>query len=146
MGQNKYFSLTESGDPRPLVLGIEARRGYFMSVCPMYKQLMVNVNICRAAFYMPGNMADAIIEFDRRGGIPPYFIHGLSVETTHLRGPRKYTVCCLEASAQEQTFLYAKSGKVITVEHYFEESKSTSYSFLFYFKQSMVYRRVRYQP
>ena len=50
VGQNKYF-FPSSSEHHTLSLGVEAFRGFFMSVRPMYKQLMVNANVATTAFY-----------------------------------------------------------------------------------------------
>jgi eukaryotic translation initiation factor 2C len=127
VGQNKYFALNQQSFH--LDLGLEARRGYFMSVRPMYKQLMVNVNVCMAAFYAPGNLAQAMIAFrDQRGGMPPSFAERLKVITTHLGYPKKRSILRIMGTTPRQTsFPCAELGGTITVEQYFRRSKSNVY-------------------
>ena len=85
VGRNKYF-FPASSQHHELSLGVEAAEGFFMSVRPMYKQLTVNVNLCMAAFYVPGNLAEAMLAFQRqtKGGMPSEFAEKLKVSTKHL--------------------------------------------------------------
>lgn len=126
LGQNKYFNLAQPSFP--LSLGLEARRGYFMSVRPMYKQLMVNVNVCMAAFYTPGNMADAMFEYERQtGGMPSQFVQRLKVVTSHLGYPRKRAILrIMGTNPRQQSFPCAELGGTVTVEQYFQRSESAS--------------------
>ena len=131
VGQNKYFSLAEQS--YGLSLGLEARRGYFMSVRPMYKGLMVNVNACMAAFYAPGNMAQAMFAFrdQTQGGMPSKFAQRLQIETTHLGYRKRRGVLRIERnSARQQQFSCAELGGTVTVEKYFHKSKHPSCCFI----------------
>lgn len=132
VGQNKYFSLNQPG--LPLELGLEARRGYFMSVRPMYKQLMVNVNACMAAFYTPGNMAQAMFAFgEKMGAMPSHFAQRLKVEMGHLGYPRRRPVLRIAgANARQQTFHCAELGGTVTVEQYFQRSRYLYHSIYFF--------------
>ncbi|KAI0084517.1 ribonuclease H-like domain-containing protein [Irpex rosettiformis] len=120
VGQNKYFSLSQPSFP--LSLGLEARRGYFMSVRPMYKQLMVNVNACMAAFYSPGNMADAMLAFIRtQGAMPSQFVQRLKIETSHLGYSRRRPIRrIMGTNARQQKFPCEELGGSVTVEQYFQ--------------------------
>ncbi|KAI0699005.1 ribonuclease H-like domain-containing protein [Cytidiella melzeri] len=120
VGQNKYFSLAQPSFY--LGLGLEARRGYFMSVRPMYKQLMVNVNVCMAAFYAPGNLAQAMLAFNRdSGGMPSSFADRLKVVSTHLGYPRKRAIYRIMSTTPRQTkFSCDELGGTVTVEQYFQ--------------------------
>lgn len=93
VGKNKYF-FPSSSEHHTLSLGVEAFRGFFMSVRPTYKQLMVNINVCMTAFYVPGNLAQAMLAFLRQssGGMPQSFADKLKVSTKHLGYTRKHTI------------------------------------------------------
>ncbi|KAL6303624.1 Piwi-domain-containing protein [Sparassis latifolia] len=120
VGKNRYFFPTS--DRYPLSLGLEACRGFFMSVRPTYKQLMVNVNVCMTAFYIPGNLADAMIAFNRSsGGMPNSFTQKLKVSTRHLGYTRKRTVQAVMSTTARQTrFQCDELNGVVTVEQYFQ--------------------------
>ncbi|KAH8110017.1 hypothetical protein DFH11DRAFT_1746682 [Phellopilus nigrolimitatus] len=48
------FPLAVLGEsPLALSAGLEAWKGFFASVRPVYKMLMVNINVCTGAFYVP---------------------------------------------------------------------------------------------
>ena len=126
VGKNKLFMPT-SNAVFPLTLGLEARQGFFMSVRPMYKQLMVNVTACTSVFYLPGNLAEAMMAFKRQsnGGMPDNFAEGLKVITRHLGYPRKNTITRIgEFSASRTKFrLDDGRGPEITVATFFRSSK-----------------------
>lgn len=126
-GLNKYFIPT-SNEVYPLTLGLEARQGFFVSIRPMYKQLMVNINACMSAFYLPGNLADAMLAFQQntRGDMPKDFAEGMKVITRHLGYPRKRTITgILHTPANRTSFDCKELGGVVTVENYFKQSKLT---------------------
>ncbi|KAF8223661.1 hypothetical protein L208DRAFT_1411565 [Tricholoma matsutake] len=60
--KTRYFS---SSSAQKISLGprVEAWQGFFASVCPMYKQLMVDVNVCMTASVEPFNLPDALRDF-----------------------------------------------------------------------------------
>lgn len=110
----------------PLALGLHARRGYFMSVRPIYKQLSINVNVCMAAFYEPGNLAQAMDAFrDQVGSMPSWFSNQLKVETKHLGYARKYTILSVASTTADTTsFSCAEYGRKVTVAEFFRLSRS----------------------
>ena len=60
-GRNRYFfNDDEKGQIGPRLFAL---MGFFSSVRPVHKQLMVNVNVCMSAFHQPGNLADAMQSF-----------------------------------------------------------------------------------
>ena len=126
VGKNKFFMPT-SDAVFPLTLGLEARQGFFMSVRPMYKQLMVNVNACMSAFYLPGNLAEAMGAFRRQsyGGMPNDFAEGLKVITRHLGYPKKSTIARIGSVSASRTKFKLDDGKgpEITVAAFFRSSK-----------------------
>ncbi|EIW78043.1 Piwi-domain-containing protein [Coniophora puteana RWD-64-598 SS2] len=119
---SKYFFPTL--DRFPLGPGVEAWKGFFVSVRPVYKEMMINVNACMSAFYKPGKLSDAIMEFRResRGGIPARFTQRLSVTTTHLGyKQRKPVRRILSATARTYKFQCDEyGGGQISVEDYFK--------------------------
>ncbi|KAI0338704.1 Piwi-domain-containing protein [Trametopsis cervina] len=120
VGQNKYFFLT--GQSFGLDLGLEARRGYFMSVRPAFTKLMVNINVAMTAFYSPGNLAEAMIQFRNvTGAIPNKFFEKLRIVTTHLGYPRKRPLFqIMQKTSRKQTFPCEELGGTVSVEQYFQ--------------------------
>ncbi|KAI0631492.1 Piwi-domain-containing protein [Trametes polyzona] len=123
VGRNKYF-FPSPNQKFPLSLGVEAHRGFFMSVRPMYKQLMVNINVCMTAFYTPGNLAQAMITFQNqsRGGMPQAFANRLKVSTKHLGYTKKSTIFRIMTSLTARTarFQCEEYGKEVTIEEFFK--------------------------
>ncbi|KAF7986866.1 hypothetical protein HWV62_12600 [Athelia sp. TMB] len=126
VGKNRYFFKSPNDPTYQLSMGVEAWKGFFASVRPTYKQLMVNVNVCMAAFYMPGNLADAISAFQRNssGGMPKRFSAGLKVRVTHL-GYKKPVKRICGKTARQQTFKHETYGE-ISVEQYFKKQYNTT--------------------
>lgn len=125
VGRNKYF-FPASSEHHPLSLGVEAFRGFFMSVRPMYKQLMVNINVCMSAFYTPGKLDEAMLAFQREsaGGMPQSFANRLKVSTKHLGYTRKYTIFRIMTgkTAQNERFNCDELNGVVSVESYYQRS------------------------
>ncbi|KAI1792391.1 argonaute-like protein [Ganoderma leucocontextum] len=119
VGRNKFFHPSPSAPPVPLGGGLEAWRGFYSSVRPAWKQLMVNVNVCTTAFYIPGNLAERLIEFMNLSPIarPATFVRGVRVKTTHL-GYRKTVKTVAKVNARQHVFTAEGMGQV-TVEQYF---------------------------
>ncbi|KAF9817896.1 hypothetical protein IEO21_03090 [Rhodonia placenta] len=123
VGRNRYFFSAATQAPLGLSLGIEARRGFFMSIRPTYKQLMVNVNVCMTAFYTPGNLAQAMMAFQQQtgGGMPRTFTDKLKVATTHLGYTRKKAIFRVsDQTARQIKFDCQELGGIVTVEQYFQ--------------------------
>ncbi|KAH9887565.1 argonaute-like protein [Cubamyces lactineus] len=119
VGRNKFFHRSPMAPPVPLGGGLEAWRGFYSSVRPAWKQLMVNVNVCTTAFYTPGNLADRLIEFMNasHGARPAAFVKGVRIRTTHL-GYRKTVKTAAKVNARQYKFTAEGMGEV-TVEQYF---------------------------
>ncbi|OJT04969.1 Protein argonaute-2 [Trametes pubescens] len=119
VGRNKFFHPSPASPPVPLGGGLEAWRGFFSSVRPSWKQLMVNVNVCTTAFYTPGNLAERMMEFMNAsyGARPAVFVRGIRVKTTHL-GYRKTVKTVAKVNARQHKFMVEDLGEV-TVEEYF---------------------------
>ncbi len=86
---------------------------------------MVNINVCMAAFYVPGNLAEAMLAFNKRtGGMPAEFSNRLQVITRHLGYTKKYTVRQIMGTPASRTnFKYKGRKDMISVENYFKESE-----------------------
>ncbi|KAH9885253.1 argonaute-like protein [Cubamyces lactineus] len=119
VGRNKFFHPSPTAPPVSLGGGLEAWRGFYSSVRPAWKQLMVNVNVCTTAFYTPGNLAERLIEFMNasHGARPAAFVKGVRIRTTHL-GYRKTVKTAAKVNARQYKFTAEGMGEV-TVEQYF---------------------------
>ncbi|KAF8895907.1 argonaute-like protein [Gymnopilus junonius] len=120
VGRNRFFFPTAE---RPFDLGggLEAFKGFYSSVRPAHKQLMVNVNVCTTAFYKAGNLADAMAEFVNSsfGARAAAFVRGVRVKATHL-GYRKTVKTVSNMNARQYKFHVAEYGRELTVEEYFK--------------------------
>lgn len=128
VSKNKYFFPGSSQHHR-LSLGVEAFRGFFMSVRPAYKQLMVNVNLCMTAFYVPGNLAQRMDEFQEQtgGAMPASFADRLKISTRHLGYTRTYVVHGIMTgkTARKERFNSEEYGVMMSVEQFFKRSMSS---------------------
>jgi len=125
VGKNRYFFSSQDSRPFELAPGVEAWKGFFMSARPVYKELMVNVGVCMTAFYKPGNLADAIIEFNRNsnGAMLQRFAQKLKVTTSHLGYKQKKPIKKIMSTTARQTTFYCEEyGGQISVEEYFKRS------------------------
>jgi len=122
VGRNKFFF--KSGELRPVNLGggLEAWKGFYSSVRPAWKQLMVNVNVCTTAFYQPQNLAVAMMQFQESsfGARASTFVKRVRVKTTHL-GYKKTVSKLARVNARQYRFDSGDFGTV-TVEEYFKKS------------------------
>ncbi|KAG2360248.1 ribonuclease H-like domain-containing protein [Suillus spraguei] len=128
VGKNRYFF--RSQEYFDLAPGVEAWKGFFMSARPVYKELMVNVGVCMTAFYKPGNLADAIIEFNRssNGAMLQRFTQKLKVTTSHLGYKQKKPIKkIMPTTARQTTFTCEEYGGKISVEEYFKKSFRVSH-------------------
>lgn len=121
-GKNRYFF--DDGVKRRLGPQIIAHMGFYSSVRPVYKQLMVNVNTCMAAFHEPGKVSDALHAFNSRscGAIPQDFLARIKVSTKY-RGYKcvRTIFRILDVSAKKQKFFCKEYGRKVTVEEYFSK-------------------------
>jgi hypothetical protein len=134
VGKNRYFFPFSDMPKIELGLGVEAWKGFFTSVRPTYKQLMVNVNVCMTAFYMPGNLAEAIVAFQRSslGAMPRRFSQGIKVTTTHLGYKmRKPLKRIMDKPANQTFFEHDKYGRV-SVEQYFKRGMFSRFNLSFF--------------
>lgn len=124
VGRNRFF-FPDPSSTKDLGGGLEALKGYYSSVRPTFRQLMVNVNSCTTAFYKAGNLAEAMRTYGpgRLAG----FVKGLRIQTTHLGFRNRKTIKRIsDLSARQQTFICEEYGNAsITVEQYFRRSTSS---------------------
>ncbi|KAF8960908.1 argonaute-like protein [Flammula alnicola] len=121
VGRNRFF-FRNAMDPVNLGGGLEAWKGFYSSVRPAHKQLMVNVNVCTTAFYQAKNLAAAIIEFSDStfGARPAAFVRGVRVKTLHL-GYKKSVKTLSNKTARQYRFHVAEFNREVTVEEYFKQ-------------------------
>jgi hypothetical protein len=122
VGRNRFF-FPSASPPFPLGGGLEAWRGFYSSVRPSFKQLMVNVNVCSTAFYSEGNLAEAMIVFEQAsfGARMSAFVQRLRVRTKHL-GHQKTVKRLAKLNAKQHRFEAQELGGMVTVEEYFRRS------------------------
>ncbi|KAH9920590.1 Piwi-domain-containing protein [Fomitopsis serialis] len=121
--QTRFFfrSLTEQS---PIMLGggLEAWRGFFMSIRPTYEQMMTNINPGIAPFYIPRNLAEAMFASmqQNRGLVAPDFGRKLKVITTYQGYEKTWTIQkVLDTTAQMTTFYHRGMGKTVSVAEHF---------------------------
>jgi hypothetical protein len=120
VGRNRFFFPSASSPPMSLGGGLEAWKGFYSSVRPAYKELMVNVNVCTTAFYTPGNLADSMVAFRNAsfGAKVNAFVKGIRVRATHL-GYQKTIKTMSKHTARTYKFNCDDLGGEVTVEEYF---------------------------
>ncbi|KAG1727431.1 Piwi domain-containing protein [Suillus lakei] len=121
VGKNRYFF--PSQERFELALGVDAVKGFFTSARPAYNALMVNVGVCMTAFYKPGNLADAIMAFQRSsdGAMLQRFTQKLKVTTRHLGYKQKKPIKkIMPTTARRTTFHCEEYHGKISVEEYFK--------------------------
>ncbi|KAG1898378.1 Piwi domain-containing protein [Suillus fuscotomentosus] len=121
VGKNRYFF--PSQERFELALGIEGVKGFFTSARPTYNELMVNVGVCMTAFYKPGNLADAMMAFQRSsdGAMPQRFTQKLKVTTRHLGYAQKKPIKKIMPTSPRRTFFHCEEYGKISVEEYFRK-------------------------
>ena len=125
VGKNRYF-FPSGLQAMELSIGVEAWRGFFMSARPVYKELMVNVGVCMTAFYKPGNLAQAIMEFERqsKGAMLKRFAQKLKVTTSHLGYKQTKPLRDIMTTTAQNTFFPCEefNSPKMSVEQYFKKS------------------------
>ncbi|KAG2136022.1 Piwi domain-containing protein [Suillus clintonianus] len=119
VGQDRYF-FRSAAPPSNLGGGLEAWKGFYSSVRPSHRQLMVNVNVCTTAFYTPGNLAVQMVAFSNSsfGARMEAFCKSVRVKATHL-GYRKTVKGLARQNARQYTFSCDELGGQVSVEQYF---------------------------
>lgn len=92
---------------------------------------MVNVNVATTAFYTENNLANAMMEFRNAtfGARIDTFVRGVRVVTTHL-GHKKSVKRSSTWTARTHKFMWEEEGREVSVEEYFQRSKSIRQFFL----------------
>ncbi|KAI0065147.1 Piwi-domain-containing protein [Artomyces pyxidatus] len=119
-GKNRFFFQDE--EMRQIGPRLWALMGFYSSVRPVYKQLMVNVNVCMTAFHEPGNLAEAMQGFDRAsiGAAAQEYMARVKVSTRHLGYKRVKTVFKVgNKTASQQMFPCEEFGGQISVKDFF---------------------------
>ena len=127
-GKNRYFF--EDDEKRQLGPRLLALMGFYSSVRLVYKQLMVNVNVCMAAFHEPGKLSNALQAFDShsRGATSQDRLAKIKISTRYQGYKCVRTIFrTSDVSAKMQEFFCEEYGKTVTVKDYF--SKSTTIFF-----------------
>ncbi|KAI0313106.1 Piwi-domain-containing protein [Amylostereum chailletii] len=122
-GRNRHFFDDE--EKGSLGGRLWAYMGFFSSVRPVYKQLMVNVNVCMTAFHQPGNLAEAMAAFNAGsyGANPQEFMSKVKISTQHLGYKRIRTVKRIvgNGTAVTQKFKCNEyGGGLISVQQYYK--------------------------
>ncbi|KAG9311007.1 hypothetical protein JVU11DRAFT_8903 [Chiua virens] len=117
----------DNPEPKDIGGGLEVREGFYLSVRPAHRQLMVNVNTCHAAFYKPQNFVDAMDQYrgftGKDGGNTAF---GRQVRVTTKPGNRMVMIkgVC-KRNSNEHKFKHKEFG-LITVKEYYERKYSIS--------------------
>ncbi|KAH6866211.1 QDE2 protein [Coprinopsis sp. MPI-PUGE-AT-0042] len=126
VGKSRYFFPTSDLVPalrlRELP-GLYMKQGFFVSVRPAFKQLMVNVDACMTAFIEPGNLADRLLQFRRDSNTMPTLskamIRSIRVRTLHLKHRKKLND--IGTTSARNTFFFCQEyGGQISVENFFK--------------------------
>ena len=112
--KNAYYFDPNADTGVPTRDGIKVVQGFFASVRPVVKSLMVNVNSCMSAFYVPRDMSDALQEFiqQSRGAVPKKFFGNMRVVTTYLGYNRRNTVKTIGPLSARKTIIQTEHGTV----------------------------------
>ncbi|KAI0300639.1 Piwi-domain-containing protein [Multifurca ochricompacta] len=119
-GKNRYFF----NDDRKAQIGTRlwALMGFYSSVRPGNKLLMVNVNVCMSAFYEPGKLSDALRAFGYASfnAVPREFLRKVKVSTRYLGYKRVMTIQRVaNLSASRQSFSSAEFGGQTSIADYY---------------------------
>ncbi|KAM6499862.1 argonaute-like protein [Amanita muscaria] len=127
-GESKFF-FDPGQNRRQLAPGSEIWQGFFISVRPTFKQLMVNINVCYTAFIEAGNLADALFAIggNTHGAmptLPPSIANSIKVKTRHLKH-RKKLFKIGTTTARNTFFKCSEYGDInLSVEQYFQRKYS----------------------
>lgn len=150
VGPNRHF-LLDPAEKQSLGLGLEALRGYFVSVRPATARLLANVQVQYATCFKPGRLDEVIQKDFMEGGRRPdvhhlnHFVKRLRVRTTHLErrngALRINTLCGLAtpfvgkegknppqvkhhgAGPRDVRFFRSDDGRYVSVYDHFRECK-----------------------
>ena len=119
--RNKFFFPNETFN---LGGGLEAWKGYYSSIRPSYKSLMVNLNVATTAFYSEGNLATKVLEWINFsfGARADAFVKGIRVRLTHL-GHKKTVNKTARVNARQYKFFFDEANREVTCEEYYKLSE-----------------------
>ena len=122
--QNKYYPLRGGvATSHPLGAGLEAWRGYFLSVRPATQRLLLNVQIKHAAAYQPGPLPEIMKRFAGTNDLSAYlksalhkrelekFLEDVRIETTHLPVKKNKTGKKIPSIKKICGFAHGSDGK-----------------------------------
>ncbi|KAG2129585.1 ribonuclease H-like domain-containing protein [Suillus clintonianus] len=126
VGNSRYFGFPDykANELSPGLTGLQALRGFFLSVRPVFGELMVNVGVCMTPFYKPIGRLDLAYNesADRsKGAIPQRFAQNVKVTTTYLGYTKRRTLLRITSSSAEKT-TFLKDGRQISVAQHFQEA------------------------
>ncbi|KAG5645156.1 hypothetical protein DXG03_006780 [Asterophora parasitica] len=122
VGRNRYFFPATDSATVSLGGGLEAWKGFYSA--------NVMHAVCTTAFYIPGNLARAMQEFNDSsfGARMNVFVKGVRVTATHL-GYRKTVKALTHVTARQYSFDCAELGGKVTVETYFKKKYKITLKF-----------------
>ncbi|KAH8109520.1 Piwi-domain-containing protein [Phellopilus nigrolimitatus] len=111
--------------PLALSAGLEAWKGFFATVRPACGKLMVNVNVCMGAFYVPNaRLSDAMVKYQQTSygaSNPQRFYRRVKVTTKHLGYRKQVGIKAFGTqSAKKTVFQCDELGGMVSVEQYFQ--------------------------
>ncbi|KAI0028802.1 Piwi domain-containing protein, partial [Vararia minispora EC-137] len=122
-GKNRFFF--NDDEKGQIGQRLDALMGFFSSVRPVYKAIMVKVNVCMSAFHQPGNLADAMRNFQTAsfGGNSAEFMRKVKVSTSHLGYKRVKMIqkVANDKTAARHSFNCQELGGNVTVQQYFQQ-------------------------
>jgi eukaryotic translation initiation factor 2C len=123
VGRNRYCFRAEAF---PLGGGFEAWKGFYSSVRPTFKSLMVNVNGETTVLCGEGKLANAMFDFKSAtfGARIDAFLQEVRIQTTYLGHKKNVKRTCRFAAKTYRFEWDELGGKSVTVEEYFQRSKS----------------------
>ncbi|KAJ7859445.1 argonaute-like protein [Mycena leptocephala] len=115
VGKNRYF-FPDATAPVQFSLGISLCKDFHVGV-PTYKQFMVNVNSCMTAFIHPGNLAEALIAFNRSSRA---FAKSIKVTTNYFGFKKRRPIKAIATTSARNTYFHCEElGGRISVEGYY---------------------------
>lgn len=129
-GKKAYYFGPDKGEERrfPNTDIAEVLHGFFASLRPVSKRLMVNINACASTFFVPqARLSDSMLEYARKSDGMQYFTglyDKIKVTTTYLGYRKQSKVKGFgPASASKATFYVKETNSQVTVEEYFRKSE-----------------------
>ncbi|KAJ3271319.1 Eukaryotic translation initiation factor 2C, partial [Borealophlyctis nickersoniae] len=133
--------------PSPLPGGLSVYKGWFQSVRPTYKELLLNLDVSATAFYAPGPVISLLAQYFGRRHItevrPPdfersraglsKFLREVKVDTTYrgASGRSRYKIMGIaqESARSAKMTLEEQQGRVVSIEQYYKEQHNITLEF-----------------